>query len=212
MKAAMSTLHRLFTVLACVAALALAGCAGPRRVQSQVNSFSTLQALPQPATYRIELLPSQQARAQAFAPIEEQAQQALARVGLTRDDAHAQLVVQLGIEGSTVYPADWPYYGPWGGPRFGWGLGWGGRGHWHGGFGMGWSMRDTPPPLYRRRVTVVMRDAASQQVVFESSAAYEDAWAPNAPVYGVLFEQALRGFPQPPAGPRTERTELQPPE
>ena len=40
----------------------------------------------QPAPYRFERLPSQQMHATAFAAIETQAEAALARVGLRRDD------------------------------------------------------------------------------------------------------------------------------
>ena len=64
------------TVLGCAALLA--GCASVREVQSDVQSFSALTALPAPPTYRLELLPSQQAQALQFAAIEAQAQQALA--------------------------------------------------------------------------------------------------------------------------------------
>lgn len=39
----------------------LAGCSTTRVVEGQVQSFSTLAAVPAPATYRIERLPSQQA-------------------------------------------------------------------------------------------------------------------------------------------------------
>jgi len=206
------TLSRpLATALLCLAAALLAGCAGPRLVKSDVSSYSTLAALPQPATYRLELLPSQQQQAAAFAPIQAQAEQALARVGLARDDANARLAVQIGVEGGIAYPRDWPYAGsPWG-PRFGWGLGW--SGHWRGGFGMGlgWT-REMPPPLYHRKVSVLIRDIASQQVVFESSALYQDVWTSDPMIYGVLFEQALRGFPQPPSGERKERTEVLPPQ
>lgn len=209
----MPPLHRLAATLLCIAALVLAGCAtGPRLVESEVNSFSALATLPEPATYRIELLPSQQAFAQDFSPIVAQAEQALARVGLVRDEAHARLVVQLGAEGGRVFPREWPYFGGPMGPRFGWGLGMGWGRRWHGGMGMGMGwMRDAPPLLYHRQVTLVMRDAASQQVVFESSATYEEVWTSDPLIYGVLFDQALRGFPQPPQGRRTERTEVLPP-
>ena len=45
----------------------LAGCSTTRVVEGQVQSFSTLAAVPAPATYRIERLPSQQAP--SFDPI-----------------------------------------------------------------------------------------------------------------------------------------------
>lgn len=192
----MAPIRQLCIFVLCSAAALLAGCAGPRLVESDVSSFSTLAALPSPPTYRIERLPSQQAHAAAFAPIEAQAEAALARVGLRRDDAHPRLVAQLGAEGGYASPRNGPYYGP--DPYYGrWGM------------GMGWMM-DGPPTLYHRKVSLVLRDAASQQVVYETSAVYEDVWTSDPAIYGVLFDQALTGFPRPPEGPRKLRTELLP--
>jgi hypothetical protein len=188
------------------AAALLAGCAGPRLVQSDVSSYSTLTALPSPPTYRFERLPSQQMHATAFAAIETQAEAALARVGLRRDDAQPRLIALLGVEGGYAMPRNWPYYGPdpfYG--RWGWSLGYGGRWGW----GMNWMM-DAPPTLYHRKVSLVLRDAATQQVVYETSATYEDVWTRDPAIYGVLFDQALSGFPQPPQGQRSVRTEVMP--
>lgn len=203
------TIPRWFRSLClCTAAAALlAGCASTRVVDSDVRSFSTLTALPSPATYRLERLPSQTAYATSFAAIESLAQQSLARVGLQRDDANARLVLQLGAQGSYVHPAYWPYYSdPFYG-SFGWGFGYGGRGGW--GLGGGWMM-DRPPTLHRREVSLVLRDAASQQIVYETSAVYEDVWTSDPAIFGILFDAALTGFPQPPNGPRTVRTTIGP--
>lgn len=200
---------RLLTVLLLCASALLAGCAGPRLVESDVSSYSTMHRLPSPPTYRIDLLPSQQSQLTVFGPIREQAEQALARAGLTRDDARPSLLVELGAEGGLAVPAYWPYYGdPFYG-RFGWGMGFGGW-HRHAGFGMGWMM-DAPPTLYHRQVSIVMRDAGTRQVVFESSAVYEEVWTSDPFIYGVLFDQALSGFPTPPSGLRKVRTEILPP-
>lgn len=198
--------RRAFVLPMCLAVALLAGCAGPRLVESEVSSFSTLTALPSPPTYRIERLPSQEAHAAAYGPIEAQAEQALARVGLRRDDTHPRLIAQIGAQGGYTAPRSWPYYADPFYPRFGWGVGYGSRWGW--GMGMGWMM-DAPPTLYHRRVSLVLRDAATQQVVYETSAVYEDVWTDDPAIYGVLFNQALSGFPQPPRGPRTLRTEVQ---
>lgn len=190
----------------------LAGCSTTRQVESNVNSFSTLSALPAPPTYRLERLPSQAANAVRFDAIESQAQQALADVGLQRDDRNASLVLQLGAEAGLVpnpywYPYYGPYYGPFYGPapfygRFGWGYG---RGGWGMGMGTGWMM-DMPTPLYHRKVSLILRDAKSQKIVYETSAVYEDVWTDDPAIYGVLFRQALAGFPTPPQGTRVLRT------
>ncbi|WP_313069612.1 DUF4136 domain-containing protein [Melaminivora sp.] len=192
------------------AALLLTACAGPRLVESDVRSYTALAALPSPPTYRIERLPSQQAQPEAAVAIEAEADRALARVGLRRDDARPSLIAQIGAEGGYTVPRHWPYYAndPFYG-RFGWGLGWGGRGLGVG-FGTGWIM-DAPPTLYHRRVTLVLRNAATQQVVYETSATYEDVWTSDPAIYGILFDQALSGFPQPPAPARRVRTEVLPP-
>lgn len=202
----MTSLHRLCLLALCAAATLLAGCAGPRAVRSDVNSYSSLTALPSPPTYRFEHLPSQQANAAAFTMIERQAEEALARVGLRRDNAQPRLIALLGVEGGYAMPRNWPYYSPdpfYG--RWGWGMGYGGRWGW----GMNWMM-DAPPTLYHRKVSLVLRDATTQQVVYETSALYEDVWTRDPAIYGVLFDQALSGFPQPPQGERSVRTDVMP--
>lgn len=184
----------------------LAGCSTTRIVDGRVQSFSTLNALPSPATYRLERLPSQQTP--SFDPIAQLAEQALARVGLQRDDAGApRLLVQIGVQADNVPRVDpWSYsYGPHGfyGPSP-WAFNGGFGGGWHGrGWGVGgiWRMGG-PTPLHRRAVSLVMRDAQTQTVVYETSAVHEDVWVSDPAVYGVLLDAALQGFPQPPQGPR----------
>ena len=173
----------------------LAGCStGPRIVEGQVQSFSTLAAMPAPATYRLERLPSQQTP--SFEPIAALAEQALARVGLTRDDAAPRLLVQIGVQADTV-----PRYDPY--PAWGFG-GW---------YGRGWGMQGAwrfgeLPPLHRRAVSLMVRDAATQTVVYETSAVHEDVWVSDPAVFGVLFDAALNGFPKPPPGGRQVRLPL----
>ena len=196
----------ILTLFLGLAAAALMGCSSQRLVDGQVQSYSTLTAVPTPATYRIERLPSQQTP--AFDPIAALAEQALARVGLQRDDAAPRLLVQIGTEAGSVPRYD-PYgpYGPYGfygpGP---WGFsgfygsgGWGMRGLWR----MG-----EPTPLYRRAVSLVLRDAHTQTVVYETSAVHEDVWVSDPAVFGVLFDAALSGFPKPPTGTRQVRLPL----
>lgn len=194
---------RIPALLLCAAAVAgLAGCSTQRVVEGQVQSFSTLAAVPAPATYRIDRLPSQQMP--SFGPIATLADQALARAGLRRDDAAPRLLVQIGVQADTVPRYD-PFAGPYGPAPWGFG-GWYGRG-W--GFHGAWRFND-PTPLYRRAVSVVMRDAATQAVVYETSATHEDVWVSDPAVYGVLFDAALQGFPTPPQGPRQVRLPLPP--
>jgi hypothetical protein len=112
----------------------------------------------------------------------------------------AKLVVQVGAsagEGRAQHPTWDPYYY---GPRFGWGLGYGGG--WYSGWNMHWMMMDTPPRVYLRAVKLVLRDAQSQRIVYETSAQYDEVRVNDDTIWQVLFDAALTGFPAPPAGPR----------
>lgn len=196
---------RWFYAIALTATALLTGCASVREVNSTVQSYSTLETLPTPPAYKLELLPSQKDEIH-FAAIEAQAQQALARVGLVRDDSQARLVVQISAVARYARDyASWPYYNsPWG-PRFGFGMGFGRGVGW--GFG-GSAMFDGPPLEYYRAVSVVMRDIKTQQIVYETSAQRQDVWTSDPAIFGVLFDAALTGFPKPPSGTRTVRTIL----
>lgn len=199
---------RWIGLVALTATALLAGCSTVREVNSTVQSFSALSTIPVPATYRLETLPSQQGQVN-FAAVEAQAQHALARVGLTRDDSHASLVVQISAMARYARDyASWPYYDPYWGPRWGWGMSYG-RG-W--GMGFGGSMMFNEPPLeYYRAVSIVMRDIKTQQIVYETSAQRQDVWTDDPAIFGILFDAALTGFPKPPQGQRNVRTVIQPP-
>jgi len=199
---------RWIGLAALTATALLAGCSTVREVNSTVQSFSALNTIPVPATYRLETLPSQQGQVN-FAAVEAQAQHALARVGLTRDDSRASLVVQISAMARYARDyASWPYYDPYWGPRWGWGMSYG-RG-W--GMGFGGSMMFNEPPLeYYRAVSIVMRDIKTQQIVYETSAQRQDVWTDDPAIFGILFDAALTGFPKPPQGPRNVRTVIQPP-
>ena len=188
-------------------ATVLAGCAsGPRTIASNVESYASMSGVQLPATYRMELLPSQ-SQQQSFSKVEAAAEKALKRIGLTRDPSPelARLVVQVGAnasQGRAYHPAydDWFY-----GPRFGFGMGFGGP---RMGMGMGWM--DTPPLVYYRGVKVVLRDQKTQQIVYETSAAYDEVWMDDNLIWNILFDAALTDFPNPPQGGRTVHTTLTP--
>jgi hypothetical protein len=180
---------------AALLALALTGCGTTRRIDSQVQSLhaNVLGAAPlQGARYRFERLPSQ-INNPAIGLAEQQAQAALAAVGLTRDDAGAQLSVQVNAR-ATSYMAD-----PWGRPVLGVGM----NGYWgHGvgmGMGMGFGMRFPPPTHYQYEVTLVMRELRSAQVVYETQAVHNGPWADANTIFPVLMQAALQDFPNPPA-------------
>ena len=202
-----NTSFRWIGIAALTASALLAGCSTVREVNSTVQSFSSLNAIPTPATYRLETLPSQQGQVN-FPAIEAQAQHALARVGMTRDDSRPNLVVQISAVARYARDyASWPYYDPYWGPRWGWGMSYG-RG-WGMGFGGGMMMMDGPPLEYYRAVSIVMRDIKTQQIVYETSAQRQDVWTDDPAIFGILFDAALTGFPKPPQGQRNVRTVIQ---
>ena len=202
-------LRRCCMGAALVVAAALAGCAtGPREITSSVQSYANMGGIHLPATYRMELLPSQ-THQQSFARIEAAAQDALQRVGLTRDPRPdlARLVVQIGASADQGY-AYHPGYDNWFyGPRFGWGLGMGfGGPRW----GMGMSWMDAPPMVYYRGVQLVIRDTKTQQIVYATSAKYDEIRVDDQQIWRVLFDAALSDFPHPPQGARQVRTTITP--
>jgi hypothetical protein len=211
-------------ILLSVAALVqLTGCASVRLIDSEVTAFSTLATVPAGSSYRFERLPSQQVNTQRQDQLEAIAQAALAKVGLQRvGDAPgspaARYSVQMGIN---VQRADVAVWDDWG-PGFGGFVGVGsgpyllGRGRGHGAvvghFGFGHYGYGFPypyvPPTYVREVSLVLRELASNQVVYETRAKHESPWADSLNILPAMFDAALQGFPAPPAGPRQVGIEL----
>ena len=187
-------------LVAAATALALAGCATGYRLDNQVQSFSQLQALPAPATYRFERSLSQQTDP-AQQALEALADPALHRAGLRRDDAAPRYSVQVAARTNRVlspYADPWDTWGPWG-----WGGGWGvgvhGR-HLGIGFGAPWPRTDTF--WFQREVSVLVRDLSSNRVVYETHATNAGPLMDSNAVLPAMFEAAMQGFPNPPPGPR----------
>lgn len=178
----------LLAILA-LAAAALSGCATSFVLDNNVQSFSTLAALPAKPSYRFERLPSQQAF-QFQGQVEAMADPALFKAGLRRDDAAPQLSVQVTAR---VQRALSPWTDPWDG--------WGGRG-WgrHGPFGGPFGRMEQP--WFHREVDIVMRHLPTNRVVYETHAVNDGPWSDNASVFPAMFDAALQGFPNAPAGPR----------
>ncbi|MRD47045.1 DUF4136 domain-containing protein [Caenimonas koreensis] len=176
--------------VALVAAL-LSGCATSITVDSQVQAFSSLTAVPAPATYKFDRLPSMQEPGQAR--VEAMADPALHKAGFRRDDAAARYAIQVTGRVQRIVS---PWADPWAGPMFG-GFGWAHRRGGRFGFGM-----DVESPWYHREAAVIVREAAGNKVVFESHAVHDGPWMDNTMVFPAMFEAALAGFPQPPAGAR----------
>jgi Domain of unknown function (DUF4136) len=183
-----------------VSVLVLSGCASTRIIDSQVNSFST-QAIAPGASYQFERLPSQMADAANQANLERLAEQALAKVGLKRQNA-----APLGVQVSAIQRQETIYTDS--GFNIGWGLGWA----WgHGALGVG-SYGPLFPGLdvrtsYWRQVSLIIRNA-SGAVVYESHASHDGIWSDSAAVLAAMLDAALQGFPTPPAGMRLVNIEI----
>lgn len=186
----------LRVLLAATAALLLGGCASTYLLDNQVQSFSQLQALPAQPSYRFERSLSQQVDP-AQQALEALADGALYKAGLRRDDAAPRYSVQVSARTErTLSPYADPW-SPWG--WGGWNLGVGGR---HFGLGVGGPWPGTDSYWFRREVGVVMRDLATNKVVYETHAFNDGPWLDNRSVLPAMFEAAMQGFPNPPPGPR----------
>jgi hypothetical protein len=178
-----------------MAAGLLAGCAGGYLLDTQVQTFSGLTALPGQPTYRFERLPSQQNPVQA--QLEAAADSALHKAGWRRDDASPRYAVQLGGQIQQVLSPYAVPYGGWGGVGLG-------VGRHHRGFGVGFGMPfgRMESPWFQRDVSVIIRELPSNRVVYETNATNAGPWSDSAAVFPAMFDAAMQGFPAPPPGPR----------
>lgn len=180
--------------------LLLSGCAGVRLVDTQVNSFAP-QVIAAGTSYQFERLPSQMADPVNQARLEKLAEQALAKVGLKRQNAAPLLVQVSAVQRQENTMSQ-------GGVGIGWGLGWAfGNGAIsignRGALFPGLEQRTT----YWRQVSLIMRNAAGA-VVFESHASHEGVWPDGEVVLAAMLDAALQGFPTPPSGVRRVNMEI----
>ncbi len=186
----------------------LSGCATSWVVDSDVKSFAAPGAIAPGATYRFDRLPSQQADGARQESLEAMAGAALDKAGLRRDDARPQFTAQIAASvsaGLSPWADPWFYGGPWGYGHGGYGYyGRRGYGGWYGGPAF------APPanPWYEREVSVVLREAGSNRVVYETRARNDGPYNASAAILPVMFEAALQGFPNPPQGERRVNIEL----
>lgn len=204
----MATWTRTFclTLLAALV-LGLGGCAAPRMIDSNVQSFTAAVPAKRPALYRFERLPSQ-GQAAAQDQLETMAAVALAKVGLTPAPLvsgaiagtaaaapTARYAIQVTVQVTAILsPYAQPYVGGF----------WGYRG-WHYGGGFGVAME---PAWYRHAVRILLRDSASGQLAYETTASFDGPWGDSANLLPVILDAALSGYPTPPSGPRKVVIEL----
>lgn len=206
----------LLVSLMLAAAVLLAGCAGVLRVDSQVESFarwderSGLPAAPQ--RYQFERLPSQHQGqvGKAQTDLEQWTRDELAALGwhLAGPSEAApgwRVTVQAQSVRSPFAPWEVPHGGYWPGISVygGWGRpGFGAR------FGFPLDPWWDATPYYQRAVSIVIRDAATGQVAYETSAAHDSRWHSTPGLWQAMIRAALAGFPAPPQGVRQVNIDL----
>lgn len=191
-------MRRLATLAALAAAVVLAAC-GTYTLDNTVQSFSQLQGVPAPATYRFDRLPSQQGPLQA--QLEAMADQSLQAAGLRRDDANPRYSVQVSAR--TIETLS-----PWADPWDGYGWGWrAGAWRWRRTHAFGFSAYQEPS-WYHREVNVIVRELATNRVVYESRAISDAPYLDAAKVFPAMFQAAMQGFPNPPQGPRVVNVQI----
>ncbi|WP_428422358.1 DUF4136 domain-containing protein [Methylibium sp.] len=197
--------RQVFAPLAAFTAVAvLAGCAAINSVAVDVSSQGSWPADRKPGSYAIERLPSQQANAAEQDRIEAAALPAIEAAGFTRAPTEqADLLIQVGARVSEVLRRD-PYMGHWAWRNDWWFYG-GRRPFFYGpgfGFGPGFGYDHYDFPDYQREVGVLIRDRRSQQIVYETRAAYTSRWTSDA-LLPAMFEASMKDFPLPALTPRT---------
>ena len=203
------SLQRICAVLATL--LLVTGCSGLRVIDTDVTSFALWPgAAPAPgASYRFERLPSQQlmpARGLGMELPQDQlealAREALAQAGMLNNPADAAFDVQVSASSRVTQRQG--YDGRFmGGPAVAVG---GGTAGGFVGFSMPIMVYDTP--MYLREVSLVVRDARSHAVVYETRATHDGIWADARAVLPAMLAAALQGFPVPPAGTRRVNIEI----
>lgn len=210
-----SALRALTLPLVLASALLVGGCAGVLRVDNQVESFAsweTAKGVPTPPQYYLfERLPSQREgpAAQAQTELEQWTVDSMAALGwhvAGADDPVPTWRVQ--VQASSVRLP----YAPWEEPRGGFwsGVGiYGSRGGWGIGGRFGWPMYPYhTTPYYQRQVALLVREAATGRVVYETSAAHDGRWNSTPDLWKAMIRAALSEFPAPGTGTRQVNIDL----
>ena len=202
-------MQRIFFLMA--ALLLTTGCAGLRIIDTDVTTFALWPAAaPAPgASYRFERLPSQQLLPAGSPTVELPQDQlealtrdALNKAGLVNNPADAAFDVQVSATARKIQRR--AYDGRlMGGPSVAFG------GGTSGGFvGFSMPLMVYEPPMYLREVSLVLRDARSHAVLYETRATHDGIWADARAVLPAMLAAALQGFPVPPAGSRRVNIEI----
>lgn len=179
-------------------AFLLSGCATTRVVSSQVfaKAVVTPGSQLQNVRYRFERLPLQADNPEAGSA-EQQAEQALSMVGLVRDDAKAQLSVQVNFHASLIAHERQKQLGSRSALR-----------HRVKVYKVYGSTHISPASDYYREVSLIFRDLQSGIVVYETHASHTGAGRDSEPIYASLFKAALANYPNPPSNVQLVNIEI----
>ena len=165
--------------------LVLGGCATTRIIDSEVRSFAGSTPPTQPASYRFERLPSQDLQSYAQERLETIAQPLLESVGLRKavTEPKYALVMKASVEAieNPTFSRSWK------------------RQQWldRDGFMRLPSMGLMLEPSWQRySVSLVLRDIASSQTVFESSAQHMGPWSDTQQLLTAVIRAALSDYPR----------------
>ncbi|BDT69187.1 hypothetical protein os1_33770 [Comamonadaceae bacterium OS-1] len=188
-------------------AVLLGGCATITRVDSDVQSFASwTSAVPRPLAFRFERMPSQQTDAAQQTAVEQLALPSLAQAGLVQDVPNARFSLQISTQMATESTWSNPY-GPWG-PRGPWLAG--GRGPRGPFMAPMFPMVPMEVRSYQRLLSLVLRDLATGQVVYETQARMDSRWPIGHDLLPAMVTAALHGFPNPPQGLQRITVDLAP--
>ena len=196
---------KLGLLLAGLAVLLASGCALPRRIDTDVQSSAYPGAMTA-QSYRFVRAgtldnPAWQERLETMAAL------ALERAGLHSGDAHAQYTAQIdaSVQSHPLGPAGNSAHTSWfAHDTHSAQTGQQGQEmhHGHGG-------SSSPETIwYLHAVHLVLRDAASGRVVYDSTASFDGPWSDSENLLPTIVAAALDAYPQPPAGLRKIVVEL----
>ncbi len=195
------TRRRFLSLGAALGAAGLAGlpgCAALGTVNVTVRTFGAWPEGRKPGRYAFDRLPSQEANAEARAALEAAASAALDRVGFSAapDAASADVLVQFGARQAQLLEPP---------PRLSFGIGIGTPIGRHGGFGFGANSYPWYTDRIRelREMGLLLIDRETRKVLVEVQTRHESRYGMGDDVLQVLFDAALDGFPDLPAGERT---------
>jgi Domain of unknown function (DUF4136) len=193
--------------------LLLSGCSSMRVVDSQVSSFSKFtQTPPVGASWSIERLPSQQSLEQAAAArqskleawvAQELGSRGFAAKPLAAGEVQYTVLIGARIQRLESGPFDDPY--PFGG------FGLAGRDYVvtrNGAVVLTPIWPRHTLPWYVREFSLLIRDAKSNTIVYETRAKHEGRWADDEAVLPAMVTAALQDFPKSSDGPRLVNIEI----